>query len=202
MTSKKFSQIAKEVIVVPNVLTLEECSALQCEAIANQVDGAAFNADADQYEPDERVIRCKSSYHRRSGANEWLYQRLAALFTFAGEQFGIQASEPLEDMKIMIYGAGDHLNGWHQDIGIGDYSSLRRVGVSVELSDPLSYTGGELQFYPGFSSKSAVAQGGATVFTAYKYHRVTPVISGARYSLVNFCGAVDELGLVSAGGCQ
>ena len=81
---------------------------------------------------------------------------------------------------------------WHQDIG-PEIGSLRKISMTVQLSDEKDYEGGELEYYSGGPMDGpfhTVAKGGGTVFTfpSYMLHRVTPVTKGIRKSFVLWLG--------------
>ena len=77
---------------------------------------------------------------------------------------------------------------WHVDHG-GHQSGGRKLSVVVQLSDPLTYEGGELQFGQATDDKIEVAdknKGCVVLFPSYMRHRATEVTKGTRYSLVTW----------------
>jgi PKHD-type hydroxylase len=69
----------------------------------------------------------------------------------------------------------------------------RKVSISANIAEPESYKGGDLQFCIGSTvvptdsgSHRLRGQGTVIVFPSATLHRVTPVISGVRYSLVSW----------------
>jgi len=68
----------------------------------------------------------------------------------------------------------------------------RKLSVSVQLSDPKDYKGGDLVIYEGehgFEAKRS--QGSITVFPSFVEHEVKPVTKGTRYSLVGWITGKD-----------
>lgn len=68
---------------------------------------------------------------------------------------------------------------------------IRKLSVTISLSDPADYTGGNLKFDLGphrekryHTCKEIRPQGSIIVFPSHLYHQVTPVTRGTRYSLV------------------
>lgn len=62
---------------------------------------------------------------------------------------------------------------------------IRKLSISIQLSDPSEYEGGDFNFH--FSDIPETAErelGNAIIFPSYMLHEVTPVTSGTRYSLV------------------
>ncbi len=74
---------------------------------------------------------------------------------------------------------------WHSDVHWNyDKAFDRKVSITVQLSSPEDYEGGDLEFADWASPTEAKAKGTVIVFPSYVTHRVTPVTSGVRKSLV------------------
>ena len=61
--------------------------------------------------------------------------------------------------------------------------------MTVQLSDPDSYEGGEFYFYNGNKEEikpEIQKQGSIVCFDSRMWHRVAPVTKGVRYSLVSW----------------
>ena len=101
----------------------------------------------------------------------------------------------LEPIQYGIYDVGDHY-GWHNDQG--KYSPgnqlVRKVSMSLFLNDPDEYEGGELDI--DFKNPNSdprydtlkLDRGYAVFFQSHLWHRVRPVRSGVRKSLVAWFG--------------
>lgn len=88
--------------------------------------------------------------------------------------------------------------GWHQDQGnIDKTGKVRKLSLTLVLSDPNKFEGGELQFYSGgrpiedmgeITREQVIndikSQGTVVVFDSRDWHRVTPVVKGVRHSIV------------------
>lgn len=75
----------------------------------------------------------------------------------------------------------------HMDTFLAFPGAQRKLSVSVQLSDPNCYTGGDLELTKCGQHPNSVnirTQGTVIVFPSITYHRVTPVTQGRRYSLV------------------
>jgi PKHD-type hydroxylase len=121
---------------------------------------------------------------------QWLYSKIADYAKIANKEmwnfdiWGYQDS--LQYTKY--YGNGGHYD-WHADLGPG--LSNRKLSVVLQLSDPGEYEGGELQMNVGGSILSVPKELGLICFfPSFLLHRVTPLTSGVRTSLVTWlCGA-------------
>lgn len=77
---------------------------------------------------------------------------------------------------------------WHQDIifnldMLKKHERVRRYSAIVMLSDYKDYEGAELEF-EDFTKPVALGKGDLLLFTSLHFHRVKPLISGARHT---FC---------------
>jgi PKHD-type hydroxylase len=87
------------------------------------------------------------------------------------------------------YDVADGHYDWHQDIGSGT-ASHRKISITVQLSDPSEYEGGDLQLWSGGNSISTAAKGAGVVFIfpSYMMHRVSKITKGTRRSFVLWVG--------------
>lgn len=112
----------------------------------------------------------------------WLYHRLAMLFAEANRDYALELTGLLDPLQYTMYGPEQHFE-WHVDAGTGA-SSARKLSMTVQLSDPADYEGGDLEFVGARIGEEARRLGAATLFPAFLGHRVTPVRRGLRRSLV------------------
>ena len=122
--------------------------------------------------------------------NQWLYDKIA--------EYAVSANKEMWNFDIWgyhdslqftnYYGDGGHYD-WHADLGPG--ISNRKLSVVLQLSDPKDYVGGELQMNTGGAITTVPKEYGLLCFfPSFVLHRVTPLTSGTRTSLVTWlCGA-------------
>jgi PKHD-type hydroxylase len=115
-------------------------------------------------------------------ATEWLFHRLAALFSEANRHYGLELVGFVDALQYTVYGADQHFD-WHLDLGPGS-TSARKLSMSIQLSDPDEYHGGALEFISLSPHPEAIRRGTAIIFPSFLAHRVTPVTRGVRRSLV------------------
>jgi PKHD-type hydroxylase len=75
---------------------------------------------------------------------------------------------------------------WHIDSHPPIGNTQRKLSISILLSDPSEFEGGELQFKGMEDRKILTKQGSIVVFPSFVEHRVTPVTKGVRYSAVTW----------------
>lgn len=92
------------------------------------------------------------------------------------------------DIQFTEYHASENGHySWHHDIHWDRNDGLdRKLSVTVQLSDPGDYEGGDFQFSETQSPdlEQSKVKGTVLVFPSYLQHAVSPVTSGVRRSLV------------------
>lgn len=116
--------------------------------------------------------------------NEWIFQRLGEVVAQANaDAYGVHLDGFSQGFQLSCYEPGQHY-GWHVDMGLGA-SANRKLSVTLQLSDPVDYDGGDLEFWvPELNANRA--RGSMTVFPSWTVHRVAPVTRGTRWSLVSW----------------
>ena len=110
----------------------------------------------------------------------WEYVKTANI-----NAFGVNV-ENYSQIQFTEYHAteGGHYD-WHHDINWnGQTNSDRKLSITVQLSDPEEYEGGEFQFDEVSTNADFKSKGTGLVFPSYLRHRVLPITSGTRKSLV------------------
>ena len=167
----------------------------ECDRIIALSDGAPteagplYGGSGRQVDRAQRDVR--SSLVSRADA-PWLFARLDALFAAAAVEFGLAVGPLSEVIQVLLYGEGGHFRMWHTDAG-ADSGERRLISMSVELSDPADYEGGDLEVVPDLVGRArTLSRGGVHLFPSRALHRVTPVIRGERWALVAWTGAPES----------
>ena len=117
---------------------------------------------------------------------QWLHARLEeAILHLNAEFYSFDLYGISEALQYTVYdGAeGGHYD-WHVDLGGNDVEP-RKISMSLQLSDPAAYTGCDLVLEAGNGTCFADrARGTLIAFPSYVLHRVMPIQSGIRKSLV------------------
>jgi PKHD-type hydroxylase len=122
---------------------------------------------------------------------QWLYEKLINMATEANDTLWnfelMSAPEPIQYTEYLDVDAGHY--DWHQDIG-PDALSLRKVSITVQLSEDIDYEGGDLEFSKGGSGGIMAPRGAGTVviFPSYLMHKVHKITKGTRKSFVLWVG--------------
>ena len=122
----------------------------------------------------------------KPGENNWIYDKLEKAINHTNTkryQFDVKGFQT--ELQLAEYSGGGFFD-WHMDFGVGNLSD-RKLSITVQLSDSAEYEGGDLQFM--INNKILTAprtKGNAIIFPSFAMHRVLPVSSGVRKSIVGW----------------
>jgi predicted 2-oxoglutarate/Fe(II)-dependent dioxygenase YbiX len=174
----------------------DECARLRSAAqalptVASRiVNGAAPSSAAGISVNGTRKNRIFIVPRQQKANFEWLYRRIEAIGRAANEQiwrFGSIAH--VEDLQISAYDADDGggYYDWHFDVEMAQTDEeaqekssgpYRVLSLSIQLSEPSAYAGGELLLGPAQRHRAPMDAGTAVIFPSYSFH--TPCNGYAR----------------------
>jgi PKHD-type hydroxylase len=115
---------------------------------------------------------------------DWVYRRVTdAVMSLNSQYFKFDLFGFTEGFQFTRYDAPSGFYGMHIDKLLNGV--VRKLSLTIQLSDSNSYDGGELSLQ--FSKNPDIMpkdQGKMIVFPSYVLHEVKPVTQGTRYSLV------------------
>ena len=116
---------------------------------------------------------------------KWLYERVWA----AAQQcnrlfFNVDIATVEGNIQFARYDSSDRgFYDWHTDFA--GFRPLRKISISIQLSRPEDYDGGDLELlFANQPARLEKARGTFIAFPSFVLHRVTPVTRGTRWSLV------------------
>ena len=139
-----------------------------------------------QHTLDEAVRSSTVRWVHADADNLWLFDRIAGLIKGCNDvRYGFDLWAMTEGLQIADYEVGSFF-AWHKDHGNGAHS-IRKLSITVQLSDPADYDGGDMEFMAGPEVRVAPKTlGTAIIFPSFVMHRVTAVTRGIRRSLVSW----------------
>lgn len=151
-----------------------------CWSEENAFSTRIYQGESDLIE-DSKYRRSKKMYLPLEN-NVWLYEKIAVFVNLVNARyFKFEISGFHGQLSFNQYSEGSFFD-WHMDFGAA-MSSTRKLVVSVQLSHPEEYEGGDFQLLTDKIVLPKV-KGSVGIFPSYLLHRVTPVVSGCRKSLV------------------
>lgn len=135
-------------------------------------------------ELNESIRDSRVGWIKPSEDSAWLFRKMTDLITSMNNQyFKFNLFGLVEGFQFTEYKAPAGHYSYHMDKVTG--SSIRKLSLTMQLSDPDDYEGGDLEFLYGKEPVRAKREKGSiTFFPSWILHRVTPVTKGTRYSLV------------------
>lgn len=147
---------------------------------------AELGTVTDSYKTNNRDI----AYITPKPHSKWLYDLLFPLALEANEKlFHFDIDIVTDPIHYVIYPEdGGHLD-WHMDTGAYGVNK-RKIAMTVQLSDPSEYEGGEFEIWFGGQQSTIVPRekGDVICFPAFCMHRVRPIKRGRRKCLVFWTG--------------
>jgi PKHD-type hydroxylase len=175
-----------------NVLTKKECKKVINEGAKQLQKAITFNAKEEGEASSIRETNI-SFFESGSAVDNILQKVIENLCNIAFTYYGVGITD-VEPIQYAEYEKG-MFYGWHTDSGKTTTQTVTRdISASLILNDKSKYTGGSLQMVlPDMISKDNIItpqdvedqeEGTLIVFPSSMIHRVTPVSSGIRKSLV------------------
>ena len=165
-----------------NAFSKEECQTIiNIAKNKGLIKGETFNDDKTKDIRDSKI-----SWLYTSDNMDWVFRRVTDITLNLNERFfkfdlfGLN-----EGFQFTNYEAPSGKYGKHVDRGIN--FPVRKLSISIQLTNPEEYEGGELYLYD--NDKGTVmdkAQGTLIMFPSYVLHEVMPVTKGTRNSLVTW----------------
>jgi PKHD-type hydroxylase len=159
-------------------------SKLECETIINTAKNKGLIKGKTKKESDVRDS--KISWLYPIDDMDWVFRRVTDITLNLNERFfkfdlfGLN-----EGFQFTNYEAPSGKYGKHVDRAIN--IPVRKLSISIQLTNPEEYEGGELYLYD--DDKGTVmdkTQGTLILFPSYVLHEVMPVTKGTRNSLVTW----------------
>ncbi len=133
----------------------------------------------------EKVRVTRTAWLFPTPESKWIYERMQRIVrTLNDRVYQFDLSGFSESLQYTVYhgSEGGHYD-WHVDHG--PVGTRRKLSISVQLSDPSSYEGCDLQFQAGNQLEIAPRDRGTVIaFPSYVLHRVTPCTKGTRKAIV------------------
>jgi PKHD-type hydroxylase len=172
----RFNGLVTAPIVMRNKVSSEDCRQLQNALVELALEkGKSINAP-------EGYKRSMTAWVPDELAFDWLFNYVAELLNDANQYYMFDLVGMVDAPQYCKYSVGDKFD-WHLD-NSESQSTLRKISISIQLTDGCEYEGGDIEFCPHGILDDARGIGTVIAFPAYLAHRVTTITSGKRESLI------------------
>ena len=155
-------------------------------SLKKETAGVGMNRPGGGIDPKKRITTI--SWIPFTGMPEMYKDIEATMLKANNNHFGFDGMRLTEPGQFTHYLTGGFYD-WHMDNDVmGKHQPpVRKISMTLLLSDPATFEGGELEFMSkGKTAK--LKQGQAIFFASWLQHRVKPVTKGERKSLVMWFG--------------
>lgn len=162
----------------------EAFSVEECEKIVETSKNKKLVEGSTKGNNKNKIRNSNISWLYPNKDTDWIYRRITDICLDLNEKY----------FKFDLFGLNEGLQFTNYKAPTGEYDKhtdrtlgipVRKLSVTIQLTNPNNYEGGELQL---FDEKVGTvvdkSQGTLIIFPSFILHQVTPVIKGERNSLV------------------
>lgn len=157
-----------------------------CDVLLKEVENVRLTTATTQFKglSDKRI--CKTGWIY---GDSWIGGMLAHYVNVANNQyFQYDLVDWASQIQYTVYDTEGSLYSWHYDT-CETNGLVRKLSISMCLSDPSEYEGGEFQIRIRDGIETfKMGRGEVIVFPSDCYHKVRKIRSGTRRSLVGWMG--------------
>jgi PKHD-type hydroxylase len=173
-----------------NAFNEEELTKIENYCLSYQTEKAAVVGE-DDIEQTEKIRKSKIKFYSRNTENYWIFEKINTIASMINEIYYNYNLNGYSEFQYTEYHAselGEYT--WHMDMlhGQNKFNTTRKLSMVMCLSDPeKDFVGGEFQINNGNQNEpeTVMMQRGRMIFfPSYMIHRVKPVTSGIRKSIV------------------
>lgn len=176
------SNEAEPFAYVNDIFSKEQCE--QIIQIGKEI-GLKASCVGEVSKLDTEWRKSKNNWLVVGGGYDWVFRDMTFASTYMNDKhFKFDLTGFTEGIQFAEYNAPDGGYGSHTDNIFGGV--IRKLSISVQLSDESSYEGGDLCMNYGKEFVMPRKQGTVVAFPSSTLHRVAPVTKGTRHSLVGW----------------
>lgn len=170
-----------------NAFSVEECDSIIMLGKSYEMYNGVIFGENDNYR-DSKIVFLAPVDNMK-----WVYQKLTYYINSINSSFfNFDLWGFAENLQFTEYNSPGGKYNSHIDKCLN--SQIRKLSIVLQLTDENSYVGGDFELLNSGESKPeklSRKQGTLLVFPSYSLHRVTPMISGTRHSLVGWITGPD-----------
>jgi PKHD-type hydroxylase len=186
MSTQEDNRLATQTFTAwADAFTPAEIDAIVAYGDSLSPEQAVVLAETPDGEVQGKIRITQTAWLPQNPDTRWIYDRMQAVarqLNDASYRYDLRGFS--ENFQYTVYrgSEGGHYD-WHVDQG--PMKVQRKLSLSVQLSHGHDYEGCDLQFVGGNKTETGPRERGTVIaFPSYVLHRVTPIVSGVRKSLV------------------
>ncbi len=172
--------------IPPYVYALKVFSPEECQKIIEI--GHSYDVQKSKIygtKQSDDIRKSKNSWIPCNQDTVWIFDRLSSVITTLNNNF----------FKFNLYGFGEQLqftkyddkgSFYDEHVDRGFKTNIRKLSVSVQLSDPKTFKGCNLKIEKTKLNSECYEIGTVICFPSFIPHKVTKIKKGVRYSLVTW----------------
>ena len=175
-----------------NFLTDDELDYLRDHPLWDQKEAAQVGGSNDGGVVNSNIRRSGVSWLTPDNDNLLIFNKITSVVAEVNRRhFHLDIDGCYEPAQLTYYDAsmaGEY--DWHVDGCPSDAGVPRKLSMSLLLNEPSEFIGGDFEVMSSSATPTTLSQrrGRAWFFPSYLLHKVSPVVSGHRKSLVLWVG--------------
>lgn len=171
------------IFLLEQVFTEDDFKLIEDYVNENELEEAGYYTEEEQ---SDELRKTEVLWIEGNEKTAPIYQKVAQMVRVANDNHFHWNLDYVETLQYGEYKDGGHFN-YHYDAPLrAKDNDNRKLSFSILLNSPDEYEGGELEIPgPGYG-KTRIEKNCALFFPSSMLHRVTPVTSGVRKSLVGW----------------
>jgi PKHD-type hydroxylase len=173
---------------LPAFFSKEEMEQVSFLEDLQNFEKARVGRNSDPTEESLKTIRnSEISWLKYDQHNSWLFDKFSILTSHVNHDKFMLDIDGFDAFQYTIYNE-DQFYTWHIDRTVEYAKFVRKISAVIMVSDPSEYDGGELEIVTDGNIEKPTSikmgQGDVVYFASWMPHRVKPVTSGKRKTLV------------------
>jgi PKHD-type hydroxylase len=175
-----------------NLFTAEECQSIinlaKSKDLVSPLNYSSIGSTSLEHIQVAKIrVSPTSWFNSEKQESAWIFEKIAKCVEEKNNEIFNYDLKEIQSLQFTVYDSEEKgFYGKHTDpLPISYDGNNRKLSLSIQLSDPNDYEGGDLLLHVSETPiKSPKAQGTTIIFPSHVLHEVTPVTKGIRYSLV------------------
>jgi PKHD-type hydroxylase len=158
----------------------------ECQKVikyGNSLEKKEAKTHDEKYNRENNIRKSKVAWIDYNENSAWIFEKINHAIGILNEKCFHFDLTGIESLQFAEYNAPDDHFATHIDKEVN--TPVIKLSLSIQLSAPEDYEGGELEvLLNDEGEKMPKTQGTIIAFPSYVMHRVRPITKGKRYSLV------------------